>query len=70
MTQVIKLENGITCIVDQRKGAGKVAISIGIKHGTMHDDVSEAGLLNLTQESTNGGTINRSRDEISATAVL
>ncbi len=64
MTKILRLPNGLTCLTDERPGTGKVSMQVHIKSGGMHEKPEENGLTYLMQESCNGGTKTRSRDQI------
>lgn len=64
MTTVFHLPNGVTGICEERKGSGKVAMQVLIRHGGMHEDEKDNGLTSLTQKSCQSGTATLSRDEI------
>ncbi len=64
MTKTFRLPNGVTCVCEQRPKSGKVNMMIGIKAGSMHEGMDEAGLTHLMQESTWGGTTSRSTEQI------
>lgn len=64
MVDTFQLPNGVRGVVEQRAGSGTVSMQIAIKSGSANEKSDEAGLTFLTQESTNGGTTSRSRDEL------
>ncbi|MDE1151645.1 MAG: pitrilysin family protein [Micavibrio sp.] len=65
MAKTLRLGNGVTVICEERAGAGKVAMQVYIKSGSMHEPQAENGLTNLMQEAAQAGTKTRSRDDIS-----
>jgi len=64
MAKIFKLPNGVTCVSEERPQTGKVSMQIHIKSGSLHESAEENGLTFLAQESCNGGTATRSREQI------
>jgi len=64
MVNIVTLENGLTCITEERPGTGLVSMQIHVKYGSQNESVDEAGLTFLAQESVNGGTKTLSREEL------
>ena len=65
MSKVFQLPNGLTAICEERPGTGKVSMQVYIKSGSANEKPDEAGLTFLTQAATFGGTVSRTRDQIS-----
>jgi len=64
MPHVFKLENGLTCICDERLGSGKISIDISIKGGAIHEKPLEKGLTFLMHKALLGGTSSKTRSQI------
>ncbi len=64
MTKTFRLPNGITCVIEERPQSGKVSMQIRIKSGSADETAEENGLTFLMQESCNGGTKTRSREQL------
>lgn len=62
--KIFRLPNGITCVSEERPGNGTVSMQIHIKSGIAHESMEESGLTFLTQESCNGGTLTKTREQI------
>src|ERR1035437_5077135 len=64
MAKIFQLPNGVTCVSEERPQTGKVSMQIHIKSGSANESAEDNGLTFLMQESSNGGTMTRSRDQI------
>jgi predicted Zn-dependent peptidase len=64
MGTVFTLPNGIRCIHEGRPGSGHVIVRLAIHAGPAHDSIADNGLAFLTQEATNGGTKNWTREHL------
>lgn len=64
MTTVFTLPNGIRCVHEERPGTEQVIVRLAIHSGSANEKLEESGLTNLTQEATNGGTKNWSREQL------
>jgi len=64
MSKVFHLENGLTCVCDERPDSGKATMKIYIKSGSLYEDYDENGLTYLMQDACLGGTASRNREEI------
>lgn len=64
MTEIFRLPNGVTCVLENRAGTGSVNMEVSIKNGSSGEAPDEKGLTWLTQEAMDRGTATRSRDDI------
>lgn len=64
MAKVFRLPNGITCVTEERPKTGIVTMEVRIKYGSVNESPEENGLTFLMQESCNGGTTTRSREQL------
>ncbi len=64
MTNVFRLPNGVTCVVEERPGTEKVSMEVAIRGGSLYETPEENGLTFLSEHAIFGGTETRSRQEI------
>jgi predicted Zn-dependent peptidase len=59
------LENGATVLFEHRKSSGIVSVAFAIKHGGIHEDLSEKGISHFIEHMLYKGTKNRTSKKIS-----
>lgn len=59
------LKNGMTIILEQRKGSGVVSVAFAVRHGGVHESKEEKGISHFIEHMLYKGTKNRTSKQIS-----
>jgi predicted Zn-dependent peptidase len=59
------LKNGMTVILEERKGSGVVSVAFSVRHGGIHESEEEKGISHFIEHMLYKGTKNRTAKKIS-----